>query len=485
MLTKDGKAEIKKEYETSKEHSQDMANLVDNARDNFAATKVKDFLQDTKAGRKILEGLKANPTSVQYQEVIKATVIKKLEFLGLDISKVNIAHYSAKESKNTLLADIKNVVDVQGLTITKGKDTGTILLDASGNENNKSNKAQDVKVAGHEAGEIKYLQNGNGLIFKDSYDTKEAMNDSSGNSFYNRLNEAANGNLTDVTCDSKSNNYVNAGTIYSNNVQTQENGIEFRKLALIEKDFINKNASMFASQNSFTPFLSKTGAQPMKLSKAHKILTEAANYLVDKSSNNKTKYRLESVVNPGEVTRKELHKGIEFLQKQSEGIKVNDFALGENGSQQIFTATDQQYKDSSLDIDSNVGIQPTLLGGAEILTPIGRILKTVHTTTKTISPVFINSGKKVLNKADNVFENVTLGAIRKLNDVAPIAGNVIIDPKKSITIISGIDIASDILTDINPIPSSTKAIELSTYKNIYIYIQENILDNNDELIDEK
>ncbi|NQY22309.1 MAG: hypothetical protein HRT40_13595, partial [Campylobacteraceae bacterium] len=77
-----------------------LSNLVDNARDNFAATKVKDFLQDTKAGRKILEGLNANPISVQYQEAIKATVLKKLEFLGLDISKVNIAHYSAKESKN-------------------------------------------------------------------------------------------------------------------------------------------------------------------------------------------------------------------------------------------------------------------------------------------------------------------------------------------------------------------------------------------------
>ena len=40
------------------------------------------------------------------------------------------------------------------------------------------------------------------------------MNDSSGNSFYNRLNEATNGNLTDVTYDSKSNDYVNSGTIY-------------------------------------------------------------------------------------------------------------------------------------------------------------------------------------------------------------------------------------------------------------------------------
>ncbi|NQY54839.1 MAG: hypothetical protein HRT42_14865, partial [Campylobacteraceae bacterium] len=121
--------------------------------------------------------------------------------------------------------DIKNVVDVQGLTITKGKDTGTILLDSSGNENKKSNKAQDVKVAGHEAGETKYLQNGNGIIFKDSYDTKEAMNDSSGNSFYNRLNEAANGNLTDSTYNAKSNDNVNAGTIYSTNVKTQQNGI--------------------------------------------------------------------------------------------------------------------------------------------------------------------------------------------------------------------------------------------------------------------
>ena len=66
------------------------------------------------------------------------------------------------------------------------------------------------------------------------------MNDSSGDSFYNRLNEAANGNLTDVTYDSKSNDNVNAGTIYSNNVQTQENGIEYRKLVPEDHLFIKK-----------------------------------------------------------------------------------------------------------------------------------------------------------------------------------------------------------------------------------------------------
>ncbi|NQY54435.1 MAG: hypothetical protein HRT42_12790, partial [Campylobacteraceae bacterium] len=179
--------------------------------------------------------------------------------------------------------DIKNVVDVQGLTITKGKDTGTILLDASGNENNKSNKAQDVKVAGHEAGEIKYLQNGNGLIFKDSYDTKEAMNDSSGNSFYNRLNEAANGNLTDVTYDSKSNDYVNAGTSFSNNVEVRTNGVEYRQL-------LNKEITALSNKkniNDFMNFYHNKFDVKINYDVAKRSLAQGGASLVDNKYNDK------------------------------------------------------------------------------------------------------------------------------------------------------------------------------------------------------
>ncbi|NQY21994.1 MAG: hypothetical protein HRT40_11945, partial [Campylobacteraceae bacterium] len=403
MLTEDGRKEIKKDMTVAYDHGTDFVeaakqiseddnlnvlNYVDQVKNNIATTKVKEHLKYTNDGQDILKALESNKNSQEYQEAeVKAGNLYQ-KFRGIEETK--IIHFDAKTTDKLELADINSnglQVNVEGATITKGENKGDIFLDVSGDSNGLSSKANSTIVLGHELGETQYLENGNGIVFEDSYDTKEAMNNTLGDRYLSRLNEASNGVLTNTTTTYTPNNYVNSGTIYSNSVQIKENGIEFRKLALIEKDFINKNASMFASQNSFTPFLSKTGAQPMKLSKAHKILTEAANYLVDKSSNNKTKYRLESVVNPGDVTRKELQKGIEFLQKQSEGLTINYSPLGKEDNQKAFTAKPDHYIISGLDLDKNTPVQTSLLGGIEVIVTGGPAAK-----------IFIKSGAKTLPK---------------------------------------------------------------------------------------
>ena len=268
-----------------------------------------------------------------------------------------------------MLADIKNVVDVQGLTITKGKDTGTILLDASGNENNKSNKAQDVKVAGHEAGEIKYLQNGNGLIFKDSYDTKEAMNDSSGNSFYNRLNEAANGNLTDVTYDSKSNDNVNAGTIYSNNVQTQENGIEYRKLVPEDHLFIKNNTKKYAEIYN----ISEKDAKQRLVLGSRTLVDTQDNIMINKIIN---KTKTNTIMTKNELTQTQ-----GFIMKESLGLTYMDGI--DNSKVPLMTQSQAKEDDYSYVPNIQDAINPDIIGAGAFL-KIGKVAPSVFNSSKTI-----------------------------------------------------------------------------------------------------
>ena len=74
-------------------------------------------------------------------------------------------------------------------------------------------------------------------IFEDSYDTKEAMNESLGTSLINRVNEATKGAITDEKYTTKNNDYVNDGTRFSNNADVSHGGVEYRMLANKEKDF--------------------------------------------------------------------------------------------------------------------------------------------------------------------------------------------------------------------------------------------------------
>ena len=260
LLTEDGRAQIAADAKKAKEHAQDIANgvitvvtkdkiditnLVDTVRDNTSATKLKDYLTQTKEGQQILAGLQADPKSGEYHDAQIAANQKLQEFRGLDVQKV--AYYDAKATTNEALQDkvtytpqndTLTMTDTQGATITKGDSAGTVLLDASGNAFNLSSKQTDTIASGHEVGEVKYLQNGNGVIFQDSYDTKEAMNDAYGAYYAQRLNEATNGGISDAPFATNTNTpSIQLGTNMANGIIIPENGVEYRKVKVTINSF--------------------------------------------------------------------------------------------------------------------------------------------------------------------------------------------------------------------------------------------------------
>ena len=293
VFTEDGRNQIKKEARDAYEHGEDIGktvhtvatdekigieNILDAAQDNFASTKTKNFLTDTAEGQKIAEGLKADPNSQEYQEA-KAEVVKVYQNIrGIEESEV--VHYDAKTTEQDVLKDV-NGVDVQGATLTKGDNVGTILLDTSGDANGNSNKQQDMFVAGHEIGETKYLQNGNGVIFEDSYDTKEAMNDALGSSLTNRVNQATDGAITSTTYTTSSNDYVQTQTASVNNLTIQNDGIEYRQLTNNEIEILQDTDNI----EKFKEYHNSVSDDKINNATAQRILAQGGASLVDTENN--------------------------------------------------------------------------------------------------------------------------------------------------------------------------------------------------------
>jgi len=262
LLTAEGRAKIAEDAKKAKEHAEDIAsgiatvatndkiditNLLDTVRDNTSATKLKDYLTQTAQGQQILAGLQADPTSQEYHDAQIAANQKLQEFRGLEVEKV--VYYDAKATTNEKLKDTTSYdaqndtltqKDNQGVTITKGDATGTILLDVSGDAQNLSSKQNDTIASGHEVGEEKYLQNGYGTFFTDSYDTKVAMNDTYGAYYAQRLNEATNGGISDVPYATNTNTpSITSGTNIANGIAIPNNGVEYRQLSMEEKGLNN------------------------------------------------------------------------------------------------------------------------------------------------------------------------------------------------------------------------------------------------------
>ena len=194
-------------------------------------TQINDEHDPIANGQNILNALNSDQNSPEYQKAKEKLVTLYQEYRGLETT--DVVTFDAKATEHELLQDIKNEADVQGATLTLGDNKGTVLLDSSGNQNGESNTVLDIIVAGHEAGETQYDQNGNGIFFQDSQETKEAMNDALGESLFSRVNEASNNSLTNESYTSESNPYVESGTSIANNLTVLEDGIEYRKIDIV------------------------------------------------------------------------------------------------------------------------------------------------------------------------------------------------------------------------------------------------------------
>jgi hypothetical protein len=425
VFTEDGQNQIKKEARDAYEHGEDIGktvhtvatdekigieNILDNAQDNFASTKTKNFLTDTAEGQKIAEGLKADPNSQEYQEAKVAAIKVYQDIRGIEESEV--VHYDAKATQQDALKNVAGV-DVQGATLTKGDNAGTILLDASGDENGNSNKQQDMFVAGHEIGETKYLQNGNGVIFEDSYDTKEAMNDALGSSLTNRLNQATDGSITSTTYATSSNDYVKSGTTTSNQLDVVDGGVEYKQLAKDEKTHIANVSKDYAKEKGISE------------DEAYNKLYDRAMYAIDNDSRKdhapiSKKQQEQGFISATNETLQGINEDIAYLKDTSKGKTIIDVYKEDMTSQAMFTATPEQANNPDYDPDNSKGLEDQSLGLAPV-TKVGTttakgIITIANQGAKKADDVILNTGIKVDNYLkNNVHENASQNTVDFLN----------------------------------------------------------------------
>jgi len=147
---------------------------------------------------------------------------------------------------------------------------------------------------------------------------------------------------------------------------------------------------------------------------ALRLLTIAGKYMVDKNS--KDNYDAESrFVDSNEFSKKEINKTIEYLKTESVGLHFIDTYKGSMKPQEYFTSTKEQKEDSSWKPNTTIGLYDASLETA----PAIKGAVTVFNATKTVSPVIVQGGKNLINKADGFYDWTTLGLINKVNDVAP------------------------------------------------------------------
>ena len=197
---------------------------------------------------------------------------------------------------------------------------------------------------------------------------------------------------------------ANSGELY--NRQLHQNEIRFIKNN--SKDFASKLVSINLVGKQYT----------ISDKQARKILFEASKYMIDNNSKEKTIDRLKYVVVQG-VSKKDLIAGIRYLRQNSKGLSIIDTYKQSMKPQAYFTSTSAQFKDSSWTPDKIQGLGDS----SDILfitaKPIISTAKTLINTSKVVSPVLVKGGTKLINKAGQGYDDLTLGAINKINKVIP------------------------------------------------------------------
>ena len=156
-------------------------------------------------------------------------------------------------------------------------------------------------------------------------------------------------------------------------------------------------------------------------------------------------------VNQNEFSKDEINNAINYLQNNSKDKKFKDTYKQNMNSQQLFTATQEQKNNPDYTPSSTIGLGDMSLETIPMLKVGVGTAKVVGTATKEIAPKVVSGGKKVVKKVDEVYDDVTLGAIKKVNDVVPNTTNKFLNNPTKYTQ-GGIDAVESYLPGI-PSPS--------------------------------
>jgi len=204
-------------------------------------------------------------------------------------------------------------------------------------------------------------------------------------------------------------------------------------------------------------FSNKTG---MNKEESLKLLTRAAKYYNDKDTQMNTPALNEEQIEAGYIsttyTKAQIDEAYNYLISSSKGLYFTDVYKEDMISQQFFTSTDEQYKNSNWKPDSTKGLEDNSL----TFVPTVKVGQTLGTATKEVSPI-------IIQKSGQVYDDGTLEMIQGVNSVIPnITNKYILDPTNSLKIIGFGEVVNDIFNESSPIPSTVKGTVGSLLNNI-------------------
>jgi len=125
-----------------------------------------------------------------------------------------------------------------------------------------------------------------------------------------------------------------------------------------------------------------------------------------------------------------LNRASEFLIVSSEGKTIVDKYKESMIAQAMFTSTSEQFENTNYNLGTSIGLGEQSF---MFVSPV-KIGQTFYNTGKEVSPF-------VVKKTGQVYDDVTLGLINQVNNVAPTLTNkYILDTGNSLKIITGIDV---------------------------------------------
>ena len=225
-------------------------NIAKTLGNNFAATQLKNELLRNPAYADITLGLQSEDPIIHAQAMKELNTLAQEKF-GLEVTDLNF--YDASKTSSGSLADSK-LGNVKGGVVTdeSHEQYGNINIDVGDNVS----KTGTIATLGHEILEVQYLQKGDGsFFFANSESTQEALGDSFGAQFSDRINQAAGGDLdstggSDFNYVFKNSSVVTAGTEMANSVGNAT--VDHRQLYVSEVAVILKGASAYADKHGIS-----------------------------------------------------------------------------------------------------------------------------------------------------------------------------------------------------------------------------------------
>tara|TARA_R110000824_G_scaffold106568_2_gene251787 strand:+ start:2517 stop:4832 length:2316 start_codon:yes stop_codon:yes gene_type:complete len=264
VLSKDGWNSIANDVVDTIEHGKDIGlaahqvasedkvgllNFAGQVDKNAKATQITNVL--ARQYPETLTILKNGEGDPRYQAAQTQVVQLAQAMFGLDVG--DVAFYDG-EITTGVLADQQTILgsrNVLGAIVTDPDHPGygTVLLDTA-----NTDKAGMMTNAGHEVIESKVLQGKEGLFFDDSFETKERVADLFGERLTARMDEAAEGGLSQTPSDWSSTMRQNAataqGTFLANTLHSGQ--VEYRQFTTNESAALDQARAAISNNNIYS-----------------------------------------------------------------------------------------------------------------------------------------------------------------------------------------------------------------------------------------